>query len=269
MPLDVEARVIQNTRLSPDYNVITLAAPEIAAVTKPGQFVMVKPGHGTDPLLRRPFSVFEIIRSGDRIEGLSLLSKRIGATTRLLYDAVYGDVISCLGPLGRPYEPVLPPAEAWMVAGGVGLAPFATLTEALRERGTKTTLFYGARTGAELFYLDWFASRGVNVVLSTEDGSTGERGRVTAPLEQALRQINAEIMIYACGPERMLEAVSRVAAKYKTPAQVSVERVMGCGMGGCYSCVIPVRETGGGHHFVRSCLAGPVFTAADLVWEHD
>ena len=269
MPLDVEARVIQNTRLSPDYNVITLAAPAIAAVTKPGQFVMVKPGHGTDPLLRRPFSVFEIIRSGDRIEGLSLLSKRIGATTRLLYDAVYGDVISCLGPLGRPFEPVSPPAEAWMVAGGVGLAPFATLTEALRERGTKTTLFYGARTGAELFYLDWFASHGVNVVLSTEDGSTGERGRVTAPLEQALRQTNGEIMIYACGPEKMLEAVSRVAAKYKTPAQVSVERVMGCGMGGCYSCVIPVRETGGGHHFVRSCLAGPVFTAADLVWDHD
>ncbi len=269
MPLDVEARVIQNTRLSPDYNVITLAAPEIAAVTRPGQFVMVRPSHGSDPLLRRPFSVFEIIRTGGRVEGLSLLSKRIGVTTRLLFDAVYGDVISCLGPLGRPFEPVSPPAEAWMVAGGVGLAPFATLTEALQELGTKTTLFYGARTGGELFYLDWFASRGVNVVLSTEDGSAGERGRVTSPLEQALRQTTGEIMIYACGPEKMLEAVSRVAGTYKTPAQVSVERVMGCGMGGCYSCVIPVREAGGGHHFVRSCLAGPVFTAADLVWDHD
>ena len=164
MPLDIEARVIQNTRLSPDYNVITLAAPEIAAATKPGQFVMVKPGHGSDPLLRRPFSVFEIIRSGGHIEGLSLLSKRIGATTRLLFEAVYGDVVSCLGPLGRPFETVAPPTEAWMVAGGVGLAPFATLAEALIERGTKTTLFYGARTGAELFYLDWFTSRGITVV---------------------------------------------------------------------------------------------------------
>ena len=269
MPLDVEARVIQNTRLSPDYNVITLAAPEIAAATKPGQFVMVRPGHGSDPLLRRPFSVFEIIRSGNRIEGLSLLSKRIGVTTRLLFDAVYGDVVSCLGPLGRPFDAVSPPAEAWMVAGGVGLAPFATLTEALRERGTTTRLFYGARTGAELFYLDWFSSRGVRVVLSTEDGSMGERGRVTGPLEHALRQASGEIMIYACGPEKMLEAVSRVAGACKTPAQVSVERVMGCGMGGCYSCVIPVRERGGGHHYVRSCLAGPVFTAADLVWDHE
>ena len=267
MPLDIEARVIQNTRLSPDYNVITLAAPEIAAATRPGQFVMVKSSRGSDPLLRRPFSVFEIIRSNGRVEGLSLLSKRIGVTTRLLFDAVYGDVISCLGPLGRPFDTVAPPTAAWMVAGGVGLAPFATLTEALQQQGTQMTLFYGARTGAELFYLDWFASRGVRVVLSTEDGSMGERGRVTVPLEQALRQDDTDVMIYACGPERMLEAISRVADTYKTPAQVSVERVMGCGMGGCYSCVIPVRQPDGGHHYVRSCLAGPVFTAADLAWD--
>jgi dihydroorotate dehydrogenase electron transfer subunit len=267
MPLDVEARVIQNARLSPDYNVITLAAPEIAAATKPGQFVMVKSSHGSDPLLRRPFSVFEIVRTGDRIEGLSLLSKRVGVTTRLLFDLVAGDVISCLGPLGRPFEPVDPPAEAWMVAGGVGLAPFATLTEALVSRGTPTTLFYGARTGRELFYLDWFTSRGVRVVLATEDGSVGERGRVTVPLERALKQAG-DVMVYACGPEPMLEAVSRVAGAHDTPAQVSVERVMGCGMGGCYSCVIPVREPGGGRHYVRSCIAGPVFRAADLVWDH-
>jgi dihydroorotate dehydrogenase electron transfer subunit len=269
MPLDVEAKVIRNTRLSPDYNVIVLDAPEIAAATLPGQFVMVKSSRGSDPLLRRPFSVFEVIRSGDRVEGLSLLSKRIGVTTRMLFDSVEGDVIACLGPLGRPFEPVDPPAEAWMVAGGVGLAPFATLAEALLARGTTTTLFYGARSGRELFYLDWFASRGVRVVLTTEDGSIGERGRITAPLDRELRGAAGDVMVYACGPERMLEAVSTVARSHQTPAQVSVERVMGCGMGGCYSCVIPVRERGGGQHYVRSCLAGPVFTAADIVWDHD
>lgn len=268
MPVDVEAKVVHNTRLSADYNVITLAAPEIAALTRPGQFVMVKSSHGHDPLLRRPFSVFEIVVSGQEVVGLTLLSKRVGVTTRLLYEAVKGDVISCLGPLGRPFDPVDPPAEAWMIAGGVGLAPFATLTEVLRQRGTPTTLFYGARSGKELFYLDWFASRGVRVVLSTEDGSMGTRGRVTVPLEQALRTATGDVMLYACGPEPMLEAVSRVADTNRRPAQVSVERVMGCGMGGCYSCVIPVRDASGGHHYVRSCLAGPVFTAADLVWDH-
>jgi dihydroorotate dehydrogenase electron transfer subunit len=267
MPVDVEARVIRNTRLSSDYNVIALAAPEIAAPTAPGQFVMVKPGRGNDPLLRRPFSVFEVLRSRGTVEGLTLLSKRVGVTTGLLFDAVEGDAVWCLGPLGRPFQLVDPPSDAWMVAGGVGLAPFATLAEALCERGTPTTLFYGARTGHELFYLDWFASRGIRLVLATEDGSRGERGRVTLPLERELQGAHGDVMVYACGPEPMLAAVSRMAETYGKSSQVSVERVMGCGMGGCYSCVIPVRNTRGDHHYVRSCIGGPVFPGADLVWD--
>jgi len=277
---DVEARVISNTRLSSDYNVIALAAPEIAEATQPGQFVMVKSGRSGDPLLRRPFSVFEVLRSNDRVAGLTLLSKRIGVTTKILYDAVEGDTIACLGPLGRPFDLVDPPADAWMVAGGVGLAPFATLAEALLARGTRTTLFYGARTGAELFYLDWFTSRGIRLVLATEDGSIGDHARITAPLERELKDRRIpdpgsripDLMIYSCGPEPMLEAVTRVAENFKRPSQVSVERTMGCGMGGCYSCVISVRgETGSERtrptHYVRSCIAGPVFRGEDLVWD--
>jgi dihydroorotate dehydrogenase electron transfer subunit len=267
MLVDVEARVIANTRLSPDYNVIALAAPDIAAATAPGQFVMVKAGRRTDPLLRRPFSVFEVLRSNGRVEGLTLLSKRVGVTTGLLFDSVEGDTVSCLGPLGRPFTLVDPPGEAWMVAGGVGLAPFATLGESLIERGTKTTLFYGARSGAELFYLEWFEQRGIRLILATEDGSAGDRGRITLPLERELQRANADdVMIYGCGPEPMLEAVAHVAARFRRPSQLSVERVMGCGMGGCYSCVIPVRD-GRAHHYVRSCIAGPVFRGADLVWD--
>ena len=265
---DVEARVIRNTRLSSDYNVIALAAPEIAEATQPGQFVMVKSGRSGDPLLRRPFSVFEVLRANNRVEGLTLLSKRVGVTTTILYDAVEGDTISCLGPLGRPFEPVDPPTEAWMVAGGVGLAPFATLGDALLARGVKTTLFYGARSGAELFYLDWFTSRGIRLVLATEDGSVGDRARITVPLERELQRASGtELMVYACGPEPMLEAVAHVASKYDRSSQVSVERTMGCGMGGCYSCVIPVRDAHSAHHYVRSCIAGPVFRGEDLVWD--
>jgi dihydroorotate dehydrogenase electron transfer subunit len=275
MPVDIEARVLSNTRLSPDYNVIALAAPGIAAAAAPGQFVMVKPGRAHDPLLRRPFSVFEILHAPAAaggpgpVIGLSLLSKRIGVTTRMLFDAVEGDVVSCLGPLGRPFTLVDPPAEAWMVAGGVGLAPFATVTEALVARGTPATLFYGARTGPELFYLEWFRTRGVRLVLATEDGSIGERGRVTGPLETALREAGQRtVSLYACGPEPMLAAVAAVAARHGRRCEVSVERVMGCGMGGCYSCVMPVKDEGArGHHFVRSCLAGPVFDADTVVWD--
>src|SRR6478752_7695631 len=199
MPIDVAAEVTANRPLSADYNVLTLAAPAIAAASAPGQFVMVKIGSSHDPLLRRPFSVFEVIRTADGAPiGITLLNKRIGPTTSLIYNARPGQIAACLGPLGRPFTVVEPPREAWMVAGGVGLAPFAALAEALRARGVKTTLFYGARRAAELFYLDLFRSLGVELVLTTEDGSAGERGRIVSPLDRRLaaQASEASLMVY-------------------------------------------------------------------------
>jgi dihydroorotate dehydrogenase electron transfer subunit len=230
---------------------------------------MVKPTQGLEPLLRRPFSVFEIIRDGaDRHLGVSLLNKRVGVGTGLLYDAGAGVRIGCVGPLGRPFVPVDPPAEAWMVAGGVGLAPFASLAEALVERGTSMTLFYGARSRADLFYETFFERLGARLVLTTEDGTRGESGRITAPLERALGAVSAEqpLTIYACGPTPMMRAVATLGARFARPVFVSLEPVMGCGMGGCYSCVVRVRR-GKGTHFVRSCLDGPVFDASAVVWD--
>jgi len=269
VPVDIAAGVTGNRPLSADYNVLALAAPEIAAAAAPGQFVMVKASPGHDPLLRRPFSIFEILRDGRGAPaGISILNKRIGASTRLLYSARPGQTIDCLGPLGRPFTPVDPPSQAWMVAGGVGLAPFLVLADALRARGTPSALFYGARTGAELFYLDEFARLGVELVLTTEDGGVGERGRVIAPLERRLAAEPAAkpVMVYACGPEGMLAAAAKVAMRYGRPSQVSVERIMGCGLGGCYSCVVPMRSEGGGFHHIRSCIAGPVLAGDQIVW---
>jgi dihydroorotate dehydrogenase electron transfer subunit len=270
MPVDVDADVIGNRRLSSDYNVVSLAAPAIAAATEPGQFVMVKPGHGWDPLLRRPFSVFEVLRDASGAPaGVSILSKRIGVTTRALYDIEPGARVQCLGPLGKPFTLPDPPTEVWMVAGGVGLAPFVTVTEALSARGVPLRLFYGGRSEADLFHLEFFARHRVRTILATEDGSKGERGRVTVPLERALAALPAstDVLLHACGPERMLGAVARLAQQQHRRCEVSVERVMGCGLGGCYSCVVPVKQAGGGFHHVRSCIGGPVFDASTLVWE--
>jgi dihydroorotate dehydrogenase electron transfer subunit len=269
MPLDVAAAVIGNRTLSADYNVLALAAPGIASIAAPGQFVMLKAAAGHDPLLRRPFSVFEILREPDgRVSGLTILNKRIGPSTRLLYAAREGDRIACLGPLGNAWPIVDTPARAFLVAGGVGLAAFATVAEALAARGTATTLFYGARTGGELFYLDVFERLGVELVLTTEDGSTGERGRVVAPLERRLAaEAGRPATVYACGPDPMMAAVARVAAAAGVPCYVSLERIMGCGMGGCYSCVVPVATGAGTYHHVRSCVSGPIMAADRLRWD--
>jgi len=270
MPIDVDALVVANTRLSSHYNVLVLDAAAIAADARPGQFVMLKPGHGTEPLLRRPFSVFQIRRGRNgEATGLSILNKKVGVGTAWLYEAEVGHRVPCLGPLGRPFTAVEPPAEVWMVAGGVGLAPFATLAEALARDGTRCTLFYGARRDSELFHLDLFERLGVSLVLATEDGSRGHRGLISEPLARALeaQRSNVPRVIYACGPTPMMRAVADLARRHGRRAEVSLEPVMGCGLGGCYSCVVKARREGGEPHYVRSCIEGPVFDASDVVWD--
>jgi dihydroorotate dehydrogenase electron transfer subunit len=269
--VDVRATVLSNVRLSRDYNVLTFSAPEVGALTEPGQFVMVKPTDATDPMLRRPFSVFEVLRDDlGTVRAISILNKRAGRTTRQLYDLGTGDPLWCLGPLGLPFNP--PSAgDAWMVAGGVGLAPFATLAEALVAADVPATLFYGARTGEELYYLEFFDRLGVKLVLATEDGSAGVTGRVTGPLEESLKELAGPnlVTIYACGPEPMLAAVARLAATHGQPSEVSMERTMGCGLGGCYSCVVPVKHADGRTRYVRSCIGGPVFDGTAVDWDFD
>ena len=267
MPVDVDAAVVANTRLYDEYNVVALDAPAIARDALPGQFVMLKPAPGTDPLLRRPFSIFEILRDGGgRATGVSILNKRVGVGTRLLFDVGPGSRLACLGPLGLPF--IVPPSEAWMIAGGVGLAPFATLAEILVARRVPATLFYGGRRASDLFYVEWFERLGVRVVLTTEDGSRGEHGMVTAPLARALAAAANDrvLTLYACGPTPMMAAVASLGRTYGRPVVVSLEQTMGCGLGGCYSCVVPVRRNGSAH-FVRSCLDGPVFDAGGIALE--
>ena len=271
MPVDIDATVIANRRLSADYNVLSLAAPEIAASARPGQFVMIKTSGGQDPLLRRPFSIFEILRGHDgRPSGVSIFNKRVGVGTTLLSRVEAGTRLPLLGPLGRPFEPVDPPAEAWMIAGGVGLAPFVTLAAALAARQTRTTLFYGARSTDQLYCVELFDALGVTIVLATEDGSRGVRGRITAPLEDALagRPLQNPVKLYVCGPTPMMRACAQLAGAHRRACDVSLEQVMGCGLGGCYSCVVLARDAiGGTPRHTRTCIEGPVFDAQRVVWD--
>jgi dihydroorotate dehydrogenase electron transfer subunit len=271
MPVDIDAAVTRNRRLSADYNVVEFDAAAIARTAGPGQFLMIKTSRGLDPLLRRPFSIFEILRNNDGApRGVSIFNKHIGAGTSLLAQVEPGARLQILGPLGRPFEPVDPPAEAWMVAGGVGLAPFVTLAEALVARGTRTMLFYGARRAEELYCIELFESLRVRVILATEDGTRGVHGRVTVPLESALRErpLGEPVKLFVCGPTSMMRACAELSFRYGRACDVSLEQVMGCGLGGCYSCVVPARtRDGGAPHHTRTCIDGPVFDAQRVVWD--
>ncbi len=270
MIVDLAAEVLDNRQLSAEYNVVALAAPAIAAAARPGQFVMVKTAPGLEPLLRRPFSIFEILRDADgRPTGVSVLNKRIGVGTRQLYDVRPGATLDVLGPLGEGFALPRDGQAAWMVAGGVGLAPFWTLADALAGSTSDVRLFYGARRGDDLHYAEWFEARGVRLHLATEDGSRGDKGFVTAPLARAFDELTGgdTPALYCCGPTPMMRATAALAERHGLDTLVSLEQVMGCGMGGCYSCVVPVRQPDGTAHFVRSCLEGPVFAASTLEWD--
>src|SRR5204863_6404647 len=134
----------------------------------------------------------------------------------------------------------------------------------------RTVLYYGARKADELYCTELFDALGVTIVLATEDGSRGARGRITVPLEAALkdRPLGNPVKLYVCGPTPMMRACAQLADAHGRACDVSLEQVMGCGLGGWYSCVVQARPEGGGApHHKPTCIEGPVLNAHRGVWE--
>ena len=179
MALNLDAALVEKVALDGPYATLTFRHPVVASEARPGQFVMIKAGLSADPPLRRPFS---ILATDAGAGTFTLFLKAVGAGSRALAELVPGEPAQCLGPLGRPFELPSAGTEALMVAGGYGIAPFFMLSRELaRTRGTGR-VFYGGRTRADLQVREPFEALGVPLVATTEDGSLGERGRVTQPL---------------------------------------------------------------------------------------
>jgi dihydroorotate dehydrogenase electron transfer subunit len=252
---------VQRESLGGAYRILTFRHPEVARAARPGQFVMIKAGRSAEPPLRRPFSVM----STDAEAGtFSLFIKVVGPGTAALDALPSGGEAECLGPLGRPFPVPAPDRQPLLVAGGYGVAPFLMLCRRLRGGARPPRLFYGGRTAADLPLAGRFDPE--LLVPATEDGSLGERGRVTAPLERHLdREPSGEL--FACGPEPMLHAVARIGARLGLPTWVSLDPWMGCGFGTCLGCVVrtqTAQEPAPKHRC--ACTEGPVFDASCVVW---
>jgi dihydroorotate dehydrogenase electron transfer subunit len=267
MPVNREIPLVGRESLGGAYVRLTFRHPEVAHEARPGQFVMIKSQAPSDSLLRRPFSILTIDPTA---ETFSLFLKAVGPGSRALFDMQPGQLASCLGPLGNPFT--LPPAgtEALLIAGGYGIAPFRIMSEALARQSARALVFYGGRTAADLPMRGAFADLGVPVVAATEDGSEGTKGRVTAPLEKYLDEVPSPVALYACGPDAMMHAVAKIAARRGLPAQVSLDPWMGCGVGTCLGCVVKIQKADEGKAKNRcACTVGPVFDSAEVVWAGD
>jgi dihydroorotate dehydrogenase electron transfer subunit len=262
-----DAPLVRKEPLDGPYVLLTFHHPEVAREARPGQFVMIKAGTSAEPPLRRPFSILE---TEPRAETFSLFLKTIGAGTRALADMRLGETAQCLGPLGSPFSDPAPEVEPLLVAGGYGIAPFRLFCGELVARGRSARVFYGGRTAGDLQIREPFAKMGIPLVAATDDGTLGHHGRVTEPLEAYLDTRPGPVMLYACGPDAMLHAVARLAARRDVPAEVSLDPWMGCGVGTCLGCVVWVQDADEPRaKYHCACTEGPVFDARRVVWPGD
>jgi dihydroorotate dehydrogenase electron transfer subunit len=265
-----------NARIAKDTFLLRFGCPDIAACIIPGQFIMVKLAGTDDPLLGRPLAIYDVILDDSgKPWGLEIVYLAIGKMTRRLAVMARGEPLETWGPLGNGF-PASPAEHLVMVAGGIGQTPFLAVAKEylnLRRygqpprqvpRARKVTLCYGARSAEYLAGVDDFRRAGVEVHLSTDDGSEGYHGLVTDLIRPVVQQSGMPCRIVCCGPEPMMAGTARIARELGIPCQVSLETPMACGIGICFSCVAKVRDELGGWDYRRTCVEGPVFDAEKI-----
>jgi dihydroorotate dehydrogenase electron transfer subunit len=255
--VDTRAPIVRNRRISNDVSVITLDCPEIAANAKPGNFVNVKVSDASQPLLRRPFSIHNCDS-----RHIDIMVKSVGSGTEIFCKAAEGSSVKVLGPLGNAFGLESSVFEtALLVSGGIGTAPMLFLEKTLEAQGKKVLNLVGGRTREDLLSINL-----TNCRFSTDDGSVGFRGTVVGLLQSELQELKTEgpLKVFACGPTAMLKALASFCRKNDLPCELSLESVMGCGIGICYGCTVEVRNPDGTPGTVLLCREGPVIDASLL-----
>jgi len=266
MPLQVAAEVLLVKKVGA-YQAVTVVAPGIPELTRPGHFLAVQVG-GPDSsmLLRRAFAIYDVKDRGVYGGTVEFVFAVHGRGTAWLSSRRQGDALDVVGPLGRPFRLPTTAVNVTLVGGGYGSAPLLPLAVALRERGCRVDVVLGAGSSDRLFGFLEAKRMADSISVSTDDGSMGVRGRVTDLLPQVVDRSGADV-VYACGPMPMLRAVAELAAERGIPSQVAVEESMACGIGVCMTCVLPVVGADGLTRMVRSCVEGPVFAGDRVRWD--
>jgi len=264
-PLQQRAEVLSLKRVGA-YHHLTLVAPGVAERFRPGQFAaLAVDGPESALLLRRSFSIYRVRDSGTYGGTVEIIFAVTGKGTAWLADLVPHDVVDVVAPLGRPFALPKEAVSCALVAGGYGSAPMFALSGRLLDRGCAVHMVLGASTESRLFGALEARRSAQSVIVTTEDGSVGIKGRVTEVLPEVLERTGSAV-VYACGPMGMLAAVAQVAETHGAWSQCAVEEAMACGVGVCMTCVLPVIGEDGRTRMVRSCVEGPVFRGDRVRW---
>ncbi|MEE3484782.1 MAG: dihydroorotate dehydrogenase electron transfer subunit [Bacteroidales bacterium] len=252
----VDLKIVANDRLGDKHILMKLTSDEPLPEMRPGQFVEVRVDHSASTFLRRPISINYVDKEKNE---LWLLIQVVGEGTRQLATMEIGDKLNLVLPLGNGFSDPQPQQKSLLlIGGGVGVAPLLQLGNYLKQKGFQPMFLLGARTYKDLLLMHEFEKVG-RVLVTTEDGTAGEKGFVTNHSILTTEKIDK---IYSCGPTPMMKAVASFASKSGIDCEVSLENKMACGLGACLCCVTETKE---GHKCV--CSDGPVFNIKDLTWQ--
>jgi dihydroorotate dehydrogenase electron transfer subunit len=266
MPVQVLGDVLSVKRVGA-YQSMTVIAPGIAELTRPGHFLAVQVGGAeSSMLLRRAFAIYDVKDRGVYGGTVEFVFAVHGKGTAWLSSRRPQDKLDVVGPLGKPFRLPTTGVNATLVGGGYGSAPLLPLATALRERSCRVDMVLGAGSADRLFGLLEAKRMAASIAVTTDDGSVGTPGRVSDVLPAVLDKCRTDV-VYACGPMPMLRAVAAVCAERGIPCQVAVEESMACGIGVCMTCVLPVIGDDGRTRMARSCVEGPVFLADRVRWD--
>jgi dihydroorotate dehydrogenase electron transfer subunit len=262
----VRAEILSTRRLGA-YHGLTLVAPEIAERARPGQFVAIAMPEGREYVLRRYLSIHQASRRGGWAGTLEFAISGGEPGMGWLAHARAHEFLDVIGPLGKGFAYPKRLTNCLLVAEGHGAASLYFLAQELKARHKRVDMIVGAATFDEVFKPIEGKRLSQSIAIVTADGSLGEQGTVLDALPEMVERCGTEV-IYAAAPARTLEAVAVFCRERSIPAQVCVEGSFGCGVGLCFSCVVPVaRKDGSGYDNLRACVDGPVMNPARVLWD--
>ena len=270
-----DCQVLAHYQFEADQYIITLESKEIADSSRPGQFVHLSVSGML--AMRRPISVMSVDADNGTFD---LLYKIVGEGTKQLADRKIGDVLSVIGPIGNGFE-LTDRKIPLLIGGGVGMPPMIAIAQKIKDNayynpyvilGSEVPFPFEASQSSlsgfnsSKFYTmplleEWRVPCGL---ASLQDYEGVYKGYVTDLAREYLDSLSSsdlkEVEVFTCGPNPMLEAVSKLANEYNLPCQASLEEYMACAVGGCAGCVVEV-ATENGPAMKRVCVDGPVFDA--------
>ncbi len=262
----VRAEILSTRRLGA-YHGLTLVAPEIAERARPGQFVAIGMPEGREFLLRRHFAIHQASRRGGWAGTLEFAIEGGDPGSDWLARARAHEFLDVIGPLGKGFAYPKRLTNCLLVAEGHGAASLYFLAQELHARHKRVDMIVGAEDLERVFKPIEGKRLSQTITIMTADGSTGDHGDVLDALPDMVERCGTEV-IYAAAAARTLQRIAAFCRERKIPAQVAVEEAFGCGVGLCFSCVVPVsRKDGSGYDALRACVDGPVMNPARVVWD--